>query len=138
MHSNDVVEHALRFIGVSYHYGGNSPIFGFDCSGFVCEVLRSFGHIGKKDYSAQELYNHLLTKAWRSQLGTGGIVFFGEHRSRITHTGIYYKDGLFIESGGGTKETDTQSEADKKIAYVRIRPMRKDFQAVLKPERIAE
>ena len=35
----DIVENSHRFLGLSYRYGGRSPETGFDCSGFVQQVM---------------------------------------------------------------------------------------------------
>ena len=133
--SEDIFEIALLFVGISrYRYAGNYMLTGVDCSGFVCEILRSVGVIGKTDYSAQGLYSLLVKKENRSQLGPGSLLFFGENRNSISHVAIAYNDHLMIESGGGTSKTTSLQDAEKRNAYIRIRPIRKDLVACLKIE----
>ncbi|NDD53888.1 peptidoglycan endopeptidase [bacterium] len=36
-----LIQYAMRFVGVPYVYGGNNPLSGMDCSGFVCECLKA-------------------------------------------------------------------------------------------------
>jgi len=78
---DDYVEYASRFIGTKYSWGGNTPEQGFDCSSFVCEVLRAYGYIGnKKDYCSQQLFN-----LKNELLITNGIplAFFGKSNKKI-------------------------------------------------------
>lgn len=130
---NDYVDLAFKFIGVPYVYGGNNPITGMDCSGLVCECLRSFGLIGRPDQSAASLYSNLLAAGWVSGIGRGAILFFGSASGAITHVAIAINSNLMIEAGGGDRETISVKEAAKVGAYTRIRPIknRKDFYASL-------
>jgi len=127
------IDIAFLFFGKPYLWGGNSPVFGLDCSGFICEVLRSIGVI-KGDYTAQDLYTHLLSKGARSQLAPGSLLFFGDHKDKITHVAMAINDKLMIEAGGGDRTTNTIIESNKKNAYIRIRPIRSDLVGVLKFE----
>lgn len=84
----DIVERAMKYIGVPYRRGQMNPKLGFDCSGFTTYVF-------KKE-------NILLTRSSRTQfaegvkiknrkdLQEGDLVFFGGSRSRTTvgHVGI--------------------------------------------------
>ena len=132
-----ILQIALMLYGqrIPYLTGGNCPILGLDCSGFVCEVLRSKGYIGKEDYTAQGLYDH-FKGAGRSQLTEGSLLFFGKSREQISHVAIAAGDIDMVESGGGDHTTTTVQEAIKRNAYLRIRPIkwRSDLVAVLKVE----
>ena len=115
-----------------YIYGGNNPLTGWDCSGFVIEILRSFGLV-KGDHTCQGLYKYLSQKNWRSQLAEGSILFFGESRNQIVHIAIALNKSIMIECGGGVSSTRTLTLAKRRGACVRIRPIRNTV-AVLKPE----
>jgi cell wall-associated NlpC family hydrolase len=124
----DLVDIALLYFGTPYVWGGNKPEEGMDCSGFVCEVLRSVGHIDEADRSAQMLYDELSKREGvRSQLGRNSILFFGKSRTEITHIAIGMSYKQLIESGGEGRVSTTHG-------YVRIRPVnyRNDLVAVLK------
>lgn len=85
---NDIVQRAMKYIGVPYRSGRMNPKVGFDCSGFTSYVF-------KKE-------NILLTHSSRSQftqgiqindckeLHKGDLVFFSGSRnsSQIGHVGI--------------------------------------------------
>lgn len=128
----NAIEVAKMFFGIPYKWGGNSPVSGLDCSGLVCEVLRSLGLI-IDDMNAQGLYDH-FSKDLRPQLAGGSLLFFGKSRSTITHVALAIDNKLMFEAGGGDHTTVNVEEANRKNAYVRIRPIehRRDLVAVLK------
>lgn len=133
-----MLDYAMRFLGVPYVYGGNNPITGMDCSGFVCECLKSIGAIGSHcDYSARELFKLLkesqVGKSSR-QVERGCILFFGKNTSIISHVGIAINDKIMIESGGGDAGTISKEKAAICNAFVRIRPIRNDLVGILKIE----
>lgn len=108
-------EIALKFFGIPYVWGGNTPEQGLDCSGLVCECLRSLGHIGKSDYTAQMIYDKFSNKRGFT-IVPDALLFFGRTSDSITHVAIALNDTLMIEAGGeGSKPTDK--------GYVRIRPI---------------
>lgn len=123
--------YAKAFIGAPYIYGGNGPYF--DCSSFAQEVLASVGLDPRGDQTAQTLYNNLRDRHWPSQLGEGSLLFYGESRNKITHVAIALDEKTMIEAAGGDSKTLTIEDANKRGAMVRIRPLRKNFIAILKP-----
>jgi len=124
---------AISMLNIPYIWGGNHPLEGFDCSGFVQYVLQSVGVDPKFDQTAQDLYYRLLENGWEERKDRGSVLFFGESTKEITHTAIMIdKDySLMIESGGGNINTKTFEMAKKRGACVRIRPVRKDLIASL-------
>lgn len=130
-----MVEYALTFLGTPYLWGGNTPQ-GWDCSGFICEVLRAYGHLDRNDYSSQMIYDQLVKINTRSQLSLGSVLFFGNSRSSITHVAmaIDEKGTLMVESGGGDSKTTTLKAAREKNAFVRVRPInsRRDLVGCIK------
>lgn len=119
---DEIIAYARAFLGRPYIYGGNNPLIGFDCSGFVCEVLRAFGYIGSTDLSAAGL-------AGRFPLATAGLpkggelLFFGAPRN-VIHVAIALPGERMIEAGGGTSATKTLDIAISQNAFVRERPIR--------------
>ena len=83
------------WMGTPYKYGGTTKE-GVDCSAFV-------GHIYQEVYQrrlhrvANDMQQNatLITK---SELREGDIVFFTNSKGRVSHVGIYLKDGLFVHS----------------------------------------
>lgn len=126
------VDYLLNFIGIKYFYGGNNPVSGFDCSGFVCEGLKSVGEIShSSDYSAQNIYE--ITIRAKRQNAKGALCFFGKSAPQISHIAVMLNDNQILEAGGGDSTTVTTGEAAFKNAFVRIRPLsyRRDLIAVV-------
>jgi cell wall-associated NlpC family hydrolase len=119
-----------------YHYGGDDPIQGFDCSGYVQELLFASGEIpfGTPKMSAQQLYNFYDEQA-RIAWGAGSLAFYGSDVLHIGHVAFCISDKSMLEAGGGTSETVTDADAIKRNAFVKMRPIlyRKDFLCVLRP-----
>lgn len=133
-----VISYLLLFVGTPYIWGGNNPLKGFDCSGLICEGLRSIGAI-KADLGSQELFNHFKGKVGvRSQLARGSLLFFGASQNQISHIAMALDDKIMIEAGGGDRTCLTINDALIKNAFVRIRPInnRSDLVATLKIEGI--
>jgi peptidoglycan DL-endopeptidase CwlO len=86
-----VVRYAKRFIGVRYRWGGTSPRYGFDCSGFVAYVYRHFG-VSLPHYTVSQFYRG--RRVVRGHLRPGDLVFFGG----LGHVGLYIGHGKFIHA----------------------------------------
>lgn len=125
---DSLVIYALNFIGVPYKWGGNNPLEGLDCSGFLCEVLRSHGYV-KNDYTAQGLHDILLDIGAHSSITKGSCLFFGTSKFNTTHCALALNSKIMIEAGGGDQTCIDLNTAIKKNAFVRIRPInsRKDL-----------
>ncbi len=80
-----VIATALRYRGVPYVWGGESP-HGFDCSGLVQYVLAENGiHIGRTTWDQYRAVRHIS----RSRLAPGDLVFFRTYAPGASHVGIY-------------------------------------------------
>ena len=76
-----VAKYARRFLGVRYVYGGASPRYGFDCSGFVAYVFRHFGfRLPHYTYAQYGLGRHVP----RRRLEPGDLGFFNS----LSHVGL--------------------------------------------------
>ena len=131
----ELLDYAMSFLGVPYIWGGNNRLSGMDCSGFVCELLRSAGEIGPEDLSAQGIYDKLHLTGSLDSYSPGSLAFYGQSVTQITHVGFLIDKYRIIEAAGGGRECDTFEEAKARGAMVRIRPIkyRKDLVAMVKP-----
>lgn len=87
---------AMKFLGVKYRYGGNSPGEGFDCSGLVAYAAeKSLGL--KLPRSAREMAREGISVK-RDELRRGDLVFFNTRGHRNSHVGIYLGDRKFVHA----------------------------------------
>ena len=85
-------------LGTPYQYGASTRGVGTDCSGMVMEVYRTV--YGKAlERNSARMYEKNCTPIDRDHLREGDLVFFnGKQGGRITHVGIYLKDGYFAHT----------------------------------------
>jgi cell wall-associated NlpC family hydrolase len=128
-------EYALSFVGIRYTWGGSHPEQGYDCSGFVQELLKSAGLDPPGDQTAQALFNHFEKNATWNVRQIGSLAFFGASVSSISHVAMLLDPYRMIEAGGGGSKTLTPADAIRDNAFVRVRLVasRKDLVAILKP-----
>lgn len=113
-------EIAMAYIGTLYRWGGDDPS-GFDCSGFVIEILQSVGKLPRKgDWSAGAL-STMFPKIENPSLGC--LVFYDNGQS-IIHVEFCLNEELSIGASGGGSTTLTQADAISQNAYIKIRPFR--------------
>lgn len=106
-------EVAMAFIGKWYKWGGDDPD-GFDCSGFVTEVLKSVGLIGRNErLTAAGFYNRFVQyKTDAPSLGC--LVFWG--KPLLNGVSYYDNDGTLVYPGAG----DGRVTTDKKFFITHI------------------
>lgn len=126
--------YALSFLGLPYRWGGDDPVLGFDCSGLVQELLASVGMDPPGDQTAEALREYFSVHGKASAPAMGALLFFGKPGA-ATHIAMAIDGWRMIEAGGGGSKTNTEADAARQNAYVRIRPIanRRDLIAVLMP-----
>ncbi len=114
---------AFHFIGLWYKWGGNNPD-GFDCSGFVVELLKSVGILPRKyDNTARGLYSHFGGKKVDKPC-KGCLVFFGE--PIINHIEFCIDKDFSIGASGGGGFVKTIEDAIHYNAYIKMRPIKRN------------
>ena len=105
--ANDILFRAIALVGTPYHYGGNTPQGGFDCSGLVEYVFRDVAGI-VLPRTAQDISDIGAPEVRRDGLESGDLVFFRQGSRRVTHVGIYVGEGRFVHAPneGGTVRLD--------------------------------
>lgn len=120
----------FSLLNTPYKWGGNHPLEGFDCSGFILWLLTSIDAYNNHDTTAQGLYNHFEIRYPMHMIDIrvddfmfGDLIFFGDTNVDITHIAMALDDDLMVEAGGGDSSTTSLRRAKKKGACVRIRPI---------------
>lgn len=83
------------WLGVPYKYGGTDRN-GIDCSAFVGTIYRQVYNVSLHRTANDMLLDVKLIT--RSLLREGDLVFFTNSKGKVSHVGIYLKDGLFAHS----------------------------------------
>ena len=104
--ANAVLMRAISLVGTPYHYGGNTPEGGFDCSGLVNYVYRDVLDL-RLPRTSHELAEVQGPRIPPTQLASGDLVFFGTS-GQVSHVGIYVGEGRFVHAPnrGGTVRLD--------------------------------
>jgi cell wall-associated NlpC family hydrolase len=105
--ANDVLFRAIGLVGTPYHWGGNTPDSGFDCSGLIDYIYRTSAGIQLPRTSQQLSEMNGRDVREQDQLISGDLVFFGQ-RGQISHVGVYVGKGRFVHApnSGGTVRLD--------------------------------
>ena len=116
-----------------YRWGGDDPVWGFDCSGLVIEGLKAAGRFPR---DADDTAAGLATRYPASALlKPGDLLFWGA--PKITHVEIVWSvvDGqpYTIGASGGGSATRTAEDAARFNAYVKIRPAREGWVKAVDP-----
>lgn len=113
---------AWSFLGTPYIWGGDDPS-GFDCSGFVIEVLKSVGILPRAgDWTAQGLYGAQFKGMDVPEPVPGALVFWFEGAEAV-HVEMCLDANLAIGASGGGHATLSPADAWKQNAYIKIRPI---------------
>ena len=111
-------EVAMSYLGTPYIWGGNDPE-GFDCSGFVIEILQSIGIFPRhQDTTASGLFNRYQRTNGND---LGNLVFWGTSQGSIKHVEFCLGYGLAIGASGGGRSCINKATAMRLNAYIKIR-----------------
>jgi len=109
--ADNIIKTAMRFLGVSYLWGGKTPK-GFDCSGFVQTVFRINGIFLPRDSDMQWRAGKYVGKNFE-KFKKGDLLFFSSDGDRITHVGIYTgRDMEIIHSSGFVRLNSLDRESE--------------------------
>lgn len=112
---------AWSFHGTPYIWGGDDPS-GFDCSGFVIEILRSVGLIERSgDWTANDLSKKFIETCSPDE---GVLVcYYNKAGDSIVHIEYSIGGGLTIGANGGNATTDSPLDASIQNAFIQVRPI---------------
>ena len=93
------------WLGTPYRHAGYSK-HGIDCSGFVSKIYKEVYGINLTHSSHSMIYQ-MKELVRKDDLKEGDIIFFRIHGKRISHVGIYLKDGMFIHAAHNGIKVET-------------------------------
>jgi cell wall-associated NlpC family hydrolase len=104
---NDILFRAIGLVGTPYHWGGNTPDSGFDCSGLIVFVFREIAGVALPR-TVQDIYAVDLSDVRRDRLQGGDLLFFKTGSRGVSHIGIYVGQDRFVHAPneGGTVRLD--------------------------------
>jgi hypothetical protein len=119
---------AWELHGLPYRWGGDDPLGGFDCSGFVIEILKSVGRLPRQgDWTADGLYLRFnnfdcLQKTgalafWKNDVGIRPIL------GKMVHVEFCIDENLTIGASGGGRRVKSANDAIAQNAYIKVRPI---------------
>jgi hypothetical protein len=119
-------EVAMSLHGLPYRWGGDDPTEGFDCSGFVIEILKSVGILPRSgDWTAQGLYDKFKDYP-RTGPHLGCLAFWWNSRkTKIIHVEFCIDTERTIGASGGGSKTTSFEAASQANAFIKIRPIDK-------------
>lgn len=128
------IEYAKTFLGKPYVWGGESEKEGgFDCSGFVYNVLKKSISINRT--TAQGYYNLFVSnEVDKKYINAGDLLFFGKSKKNITHVAIALDSKTMIESIGTSRNTIKNKGKGVTISNI---TRRKDLVAVCRFENVS-
>ena len=128
---NKILANAAKYLGTPYVWGGESEKEGgFDCSGFVFNVLRDSGYNVPRD-TAQGYFNRFKANRIYS-VESSALLFFGKSTNKITHIAIAIDNTFMYESIGG--RLNTKFNKGKGVTMSKI-TRRKDLIAICKVDK---
>ena len=98
-HDNKTLYRELKqWLGTPYKYAASEKGRGTDCSGMVMEVYKKVYDI-KLERNSAKIFEKNCREIGRHRLKEADLVFFNNGKSgRITHVGIYLKEGYFVHA----------------------------------------
>ena len=113
---------AWLFLGLPYRWGGDDPMQGFDCSGFVIELLKSVGLLPVGfDTTANGLWKMYADREIFEPY-EGCLVFYGTG-GYVSHVEYCLSPELSIGASGGRSSTTDLDAAVRQNAYIKVRPL---------------
>lgn len=89
--------YSLKFTGTKYVWGGNDPVNGIDCSGFVKYLYGQIG-INLPRTAAQQVHVGKPITRYEDLRAGDRLYFWSSKRNCVGHTGIYLGNGYFNHS----------------------------------------
>jgi len=117
---------AWHFLGLPYRWGGDDPMGGFDCSGYILEILKSVGIVNRNiDMTADQIYRHFKEIGCLSRVANTGMLIFWKdlNAPKIRHVEFCISSSHTIGASGGGSNVINELEASRRNAFIKVRPI---------------
>lgn len=118
------VDRGLCYLDLPYFWGGMST-YGYDCSGFTFNMLKTCGHLIPRDATDQAIEGLEISLNNRASWMKGDLLFFANDlgKGKVRHVGFYYGNGLLLHSPSTGKTIEllklTGSSLENELCAVR-------------------
>ena len=116
-----IIRLARSFMGVPYLWGGKSP-HGFDCSGYIQTIYKTFNLELPRD--AHQQADHFKESTITMEQAKQADLHFFKNGGKVTHVALAEENGYFLHAQGWVKEEsfdsstpNFNSELKNKYAY---------------------
>ena len=103
-----IIRLARSFMGVPYLWGGKSP-HGFDCSGYIQTIYKTFNLELPRDANQQA--DHFKESTITMEQAKQADLHFFKNGGKITHVALAEENGYFLHAQGWVKEESFDSSA---------------------------
>ena len=103
-----IIRLARSFMGVPYLWGGKSP-HGFDCSGYIQTIYKTFNIELPRD--AHQQADHFKESTITMEQAKQADLHFFKTRGKITHVALAEENRYFLHAQGWVKEESFDSRA---------------------------
>ena len=103
-----IIRLARSFMGVPYLWGGKSP-HGFDCSGYIQTIYKTFNLELPRD--AHQQADHFKESTITMEEAKQADLHFFKNGGKITHVALAEENGYFLHAQGWVKEESFDSSA---------------------------
>lgn len=122
-----ITQYAMSMLNVPYKWGGDTPLEGLDCSGFIIHLLKAYGFFSSDyDNTAHGIW------LWSKKIDLlgwdipfeGCLIFYGTSE-KVTHIAYSLNEKLTIQAqgGGSTNSGEHWFEVSKnKDSRIKILP----------------
>ena len=103
-----IIRLARSFMGVPYLWGGKSP-HGFDCSGYIQTIYKTFNLELPRD--AHQQADHFKESTITMEQAKQADLHFFKNGGKVTHVALAEENGYFLHAQGWVKEESFDSSA---------------------------
>ena len=123
---------AWAYLGKPYFWGGDDPLQGFDCSGFMIEILKGVNLLPRAGDWTADAMSELFPEVAEPKKGCL-LFWLNQAKTKYIHVEMALNNELQIGASGGGSATDSLEDAIRHDAYIKVRPIPKTVALITDP-----